>query len=85
MTMRKFTISAAAITAFAALLASAPATAEYHFGAVQNGNKCWHASGAVAIPGRVGGSPGGFGYWGACPQPASATVAPAPRQVPATR
>jgi hypothetical protein len=81
--MRRFTISAAAITAFAALLASAPAMAEYHFGPTQNGNKCWHGSGAVVIPGRVGGSPGGFGYWGACPQTASTTVAPAPRPVPA--
>jgi hypothetical protein len=79
--MRKFTISAAAITAFGALLASAPAMAEYHFGPMKNGDKCWHGSGAVVIPGRAGGFPNGFGYWGACPQTASATVAPAPRQV----
>jgi hypothetical protein len=77
--MRRFTISAAAIAAFAALLASAPAMAEYHFGPVQNGEKCWHGSGAVVIPGRVGGPSNGFGYWGACPQTASATVAPAQR------
>jgi hypothetical protein len=83
--MRKFTISAAAITAFAALLASVPAMAEYHFGPAKNGDKCWHGSGAVVIPGRAGGFSNGFGYWGACPQPASATVAPARRQAPASR
>jgi hypothetical protein len=77
--MRKFTISLAATTAFAALLASAPAMAEYHFGPMQNGDKCWHGSGGTpAVPGRVGGPSNGFGYWGACAQPASAT-APAPR------
>jgi hypothetical protein len=77
--MRKFTISLAATTAFAALLASAPAMAEYHFGPTKDGDKCWHGSGVVAIPGRVGGPSNGFGYWGACPQTASATVAPTPR------
>jgi hypothetical protein len=80
--MRKFIISAAAMSAFAALLASAPAMAEYHFGPTQNGNQCWIGNGgAPAIPGRVGGSSGYFGYWGACPKPASATATPAPRHV----
>jgi hypothetical protein len=77
--MRKFTISLAAMTSFAALLAAAPAVAEYHFGPTKDGDKCWHGSGAPAIPGRVAGPSNGFGYWGACPQTASTTVAPAPR------
>jgi hypothetical protein len=79
--MRKFTISAAAATAFLALMASAPAVAEYHFGPNQNGNQCWHGSVYGTVPGRPAGASNGFGYWGACPQPASTTAAPAPQQV----
>jgi hypothetical protein len=80
--MRKFTISAAAMAACAALLASAPAMAEYHFGPMQNGNQCWHGSAYGVVPGRVAGPSNGFGYWGACAQTASATtVAQTRRQV----
>jgi uncharacterized membrane protein len=73
--MRQFTISAAAATVFAALLASAPAQAENLGGAsAKNGNQCFSYSVGQQRDGR-------FGYWGSCPQTASATVAPAPRQV----
>jgi len=73
--MRQFTISAALATVFAALLASAPAPAETLGGAPQQaGNQCFTYSAGNAREGR-------FGYWGACPQTASATVAPAPRHV----
>jgi len=61
--MRKFIISAAALTAFAALLGSAPAKADYHFGGIRNGNQCWSGS---MTHGRDG-----FGFWSACPQTAS--------------
>ena len=67
--MRKFVISAAAVTAFAALLASAPAMADYNYGPMQNGSQCWNGS--------LGHKYGGFGFWGACPQTASAPVKPA--------
>jgi hypothetical protein len=71
--MRQFTISAAVATVFAALLASAPARAEILNGAPhQAGNQCFKFSTGYARDER-------FGSWGACPQTASATVAPAPR------
>lgn len=69
--MRKFMISAATLTAFAALLASAPAMADYNYGPVQNGGQCFSGS--------QGHKWGGFGFWGACPQTASAPVRPAVR------
>jgi hypothetical protein len=79
--MRKFIISAAATTAFVALLTSAPAMAEYNYGPMKNGDQCWNGSsyGAMVVPGRAGGSSNGFGYWAACAAPASATPAPAPK------
>jgi hypothetical protein len=68
--MRQFTISAAAVTVFAALLASAPARADNLGGAsAQNGNQCFSYSVGQGRDGR-------FGYWGACPQTASVAVAP---------
>jgi hypothetical protein len=68
--MRQFTISAVATTVFAALLASAPAQAENLLGApMKNGNQCFKFSVGQARDAR-------FGYWDACPQTASATVAP---------
>jgi hypothetical protein len=63
--MCKFTVLAAA-AALAATLTLGPANADYHFGPVQNGNQCWKSSG--------GGSAKDFGYWSACPQPASASA-----------
>jgi hypothetical protein len=73
--MRQFTISAAAATVLAALLASAPAQADILNGApAKNGNQCFTFSASQARDAR-------FGVWGACPQTASASVAPAPRQV----
>ena len=67
--MRKFVLSAVAITAFAAL--SAPALAEISWGPTKNGAQCFTPS--------PGWSKDGFGYWGACPQPAAAPVAAKPR------
>jgi hypothetical protein len=67
--MRKFVISTAAMTAFAALLASAPASAMENYGPKQVGNQCF-----TAAPNW--GRDLAFGTWGACPQPASAAVAP---------
>ena len=62
--MREFTVFAAA-AAVAAVLTMGPAKADYHFGPVQNGDQCW----------KVSPSAKDFGYWSACPKPASATVA----------
>ena len=71
--MRQFTISAAAATVFAALLASAPAQADILNGApAKAGNQCFKMSTGQGRDER-------FGLWGACPQTAS--VAVAPRQV----
>ena len=73
--MRQFTISAAVATVFAALLASAPAQADILNGAPQKaGNQCFKFSTGNSRDER-------FGSWGACPQTASATVAPAPQHV----
>jgi hypothetical protein len=63
--MRKLMISAAAMTAFAALLASAPAKADANFGGpIQKGDQCWTNSTSSKD----------FGFWGACPKPASVAV-----------
>jgi hypothetical protein len=68
--MRKVMISAAAMTAFAALLASAPASAVDNWGPNKVGNQCF-----TPAPGQS--KDLGFGSWGACPQQASVAV-PAP-------
>jgi len=68
--MRQFTISAAAATVFAALLASVPAQADtLGGGPKQVGNQCFKFSVGQERDGR-------FGSWGACPQTASVAVAP---------
>jgi hypothetical protein len=67
--MRKVIISVAAMTAFAALLASAPANAVENYGPKQVGNQCF-------TPSHSQGRDSAFGNWGACPQPASVAVAP---------
>ncbi len=73
--MHKFTISVAAASALAALLAAAPANAERNPGAVKNGGgQCWTNS---------RGSNGEFGFWASCPQPASTTATTRQRR-PAT-
>src|SRR5215471_725288 len=73
--MRHFTISAAAATVLAALLASAPARADILNGtSAQKGDQCFKFSTGNERDSR-------FGSWGACPQKAStANVAAAPRQ-----
>jgi hypothetical protein len=67
--MRKFVLSAVAMTAFA--VASIPAQADMGHGPLKNGNQCFQPS--------VGWSKDMVGYWGACPQGASATVTPRTR------
>jgi hypothetical protein len=64
--MNKLMIAAATI-AFGAMLASAPANAEYNYGPIQNGSQCWTAAQAQ---GRDG-----FGAWGTCAQKASTPAA----------
>jgi hypothetical protein len=67
-TMRQFAISAAAVTVFAAMLASIPAQADTLGGApLQSAGQCFKFSVGQQREGR-------FGYWSACPQTAS--VAP---------
>jgi len=66
--MRKFAIAAATITV-GALLASAPVQALN--GQVKKDGKCFQPSQGHARD-------LGFGYWGDCPQPASANVASTP-------
>jgi len=70
--MRQFTIAAAVLTAFVALLASAPAQADHGGGPEVRAGQCF-------IYGPTMGRDGRFGVWGACPQTAS--VAAAPRQI----
>jgi hypothetical protein len=74
--MHQFTLSAMAATAFAALLVSVPAQADSLNGAAaKNGSQCFNFSPTS------GSRDSRWGYWGACPQTASAAVAPAPRQI----
>jgi hypothetical protein len=68
--MRQFLISAAAVTAFAALQASVPANAMENYGPSKVGNQCF-------TPAATHGRDLGFGSWGACPKPASVATAPA--------
>lgn len=70
--MRHFLISAATVTAFAALLA-APASAVENYGPTKVGNQCMTA-------GHSHGRDLGFAIWGACPQTASVAAAPAHRR-----
>jgi hypothetical protein len=65
--MRHFLITAAAMTAFAALLASVPARADVNYGPKQNGDQCWKSAAGYDREGR-------YGYWSACPQTASVVV-----------
>lgn len=69
--MRRFAISVAAV-ALAGTLSSIPAVADYNYGPVQNAGQCWKPAGS--------GSTKDFGYWGACPQAASAPAARSPRR-----
>jgi len=65
--MRHLLITAAAVTAFVASLASTPASAIDNYGPTKAGNQCF-------TPGHSQGRDLGFGAWGACPQTASAPV-----------
>ena len=68
--MRQFTISAAAATMLAALLASAPTQADILRGAPnKNGSQCFKFSQGQERDSR-------FGFWTDCPQTASVAVAP---------
>ena len=70
--MHKFTISVVALAAFGVMLTAAQA--EMLAGApFQKGNQCFTYSKGNDKDAR-------FGSWGACPQAASAAIAPATRQ-----
>jgi hypothetical protein len=72
--MRKSLISAAAITTFAALVLSAPASALENYGPKQVGNQCFTAT-------TNWGRDQTFGSWGACPAPASVSSTPAQQRI----
>jgi hypothetical protein len=61
------------LTMFAAMVAAAHADA-LQGGPIKQGNQCFHAS-----PMSGDHRANGFGYWGACAQTASASVATTPR------
>jgi len=66
--MRQFTISAAAMTVIAALVA--PAWADHLGGGpIKNGSQCFTNASSFSRDAR-------FGSWGTCPQTASVAVAP---------
>ncbi len=69
--MREVTLSAAVVTVVAGLLAVGPAKAELNPGPMQQNGKCWSTQ--VNHGANNGGT---WGYWSACPQTASAVVAP---------
>jgi hypothetical protein len=58
--------------AFGVLAAWAPALAERNWGPNQQNSQCWNSQ-----VGNSGSNAGTWGYWSACPQKASAVVAPA--------
>jgi hypothetical protein len=68
--MRKFVLSAAALTIVAGLMVPAQAEVNLNPGPVKNGTMCWKD--------QVG-RKAEFGYWIACPQTASVAVAPKQR------
>jgi hypothetical protein len=73
--MRQFTIAAATV-AIAALISAGPVSAErINGGPIKQNGQCWK--------GQKGSETGTFGYWQACPAPASAPAAqkPARRRV----
>jgi hypothetical protein len=71
--MRKLTMSAAAITTFAALIAMPAQADSVGGGPNKNGTQCYNYSTGSSRDGT-------FGHWGACPQTAStARPAAAPR------
>jgi len=64
--MRQLTICAAiAVLSLSAI----PASAEYHYGPIQQNGQCWKSS--------FGAANRTFGYWEACPRVASTTTAAA--------
>lgn len=71
--MQKFAAFAVATLVSAAMFASVPAKADMNPGPVKKGTQCW-----VGFRGTQD-----YGYWAACPQPAStttSTVAVQPRR-----
>jgi hypothetical protein len=71
--MRGFAVTVTALSMFAAMAVTAQADA-LQGGPVKKGNQCFNAS-----PMSGGDRANGFGYWGACPETASANVATTPR------
>jgi len=72
--MRRLMILSTA-AAFGAL--AAPALAERNWGPNQQNSQCWNSQ-----VGNSGSNAGTWGYWSACPQKASAVVAPAQNRRP---
>jgi hypothetical protein len=70
--MRGFAITVAALSILAA--GAVTAQADVNYGPVKQGSQCWNAS-----PSSGDHRANGFGYWGACPAPASGSVATTPR------
>jgi hypothetical protein len=81
--MRQFAMTLTALSMFVAMAATAHADANQG-GPIRQGNQCFTPS-----PQSGGDRANGFGYWSACPQNASASVATTPRVTrrnrPATR
>jgi hypothetical protein len=81
--MRRLAMTVTALSMFAAMGATAQADA-LQGGPNKKGNQCF-----ISSPMSGGDRANGFGYWGACPDTASASVATTPRVTrrnrPATR
>jgi hypothetical protein len=71
--MRQFAMTVTALSMFAAMMATAHADA-LQGGPIKQGNQCF-----ISSPMSGGDRANGFGFWGACPATASATVATTPR------
>jgi len=78
--MGKFSVSAAVVVALAATFAAAPASADRNWGPIVKDGQCWNHQ-----VGYQGNSAGTFGYWGPCPQTASAVVVRHTRRHPVSR
>ena len=66
--MHQRAVYAAAIVMSAAMFAVLPAKADMNTGPVKKANQCWIGARGLADM--------GFGYWAACPQPASTATQP---------
>jgi hypothetical protein len=76
--MRQFMLSAVALTAFGFMLTAAQADI-LNGAPPQKGDQCWKNQNSS------GSRDSRWGYWQACPQPASAAVAPKARKQRSSR